>query len=246
MKKLLLLLVAAVSLGTAANAQFTHRFDIDMVRPTGLNSTNPGSGGVIDTVLFRVIVSQGSINAGTDTLGITTSSGRTRLVVTNNSYAQGDTLGIRITNDTISIPAQTGTYAYCGRIFMFDRANSTTGFVATTFDTTGYNSCVPLNVNFAAGVEDFKIFDNSKKVSVKVYPNPATGNTINLDYVAQNTTEAVVNIYDLTGRKVLTHSYGKAFKGQENYSVDISGINKGMYILEIRQDGIKATGQFIK
>lgn len=244
MKKLFTLLMAMVFVSAVANAQFTHRFDVDMVRPTGLTSSNPGGGGVIDTILFRVIVAQGSITAGIDTLGIGTSSGVIRLAVTNNSYATGDTLGLRITNDTIGIPANAGTYSYCGSVFMFDRSESTR--IASTFDTTGWRSCIPLTVNWATSVDDILSVDYHKSVKIKVYPNPAVGNEINLDYVAQSANEVVVNIYDISGRKVLSQNLGNAYKGQKDFSIDISAINKGMYILELRQDGIKATGQFVK
>ena len=67
-----------------------------------------------------------------------------------------------------------------------------------------------------------------------------------MDYVAQNASAVEVNVFDLTGRKVMSHSYGKVFKGQEGFNLDISSLNNGMYILELRQDGNKATSQFVK
>ena len=88
--------------------------------------------------------------------------------------------------------------------------------------------------------------ENTQSQKINVYPNPAVGNTINMDYVAQNASSVEVSVYDLTGRKVMSHSYGQSFKGQEGFNLDISSLNNGMYILEMRQEGIKATTQFVK
>jgi len=242
MKKLLLLslsaiLISSLAFGQSGNTQFTtvlntpapnSTIQVGQSFPFDVTITvNTGNIVPADTVIIAV---------GNDVLDIRT--GLTKNV--------NDTLRF---NTMLTLTSATATTTnICALAYLATISNNAAS-LAPKFDTTGQNfvSCNSVNIQFATGTET--IFVETSKIkeqAVSVYPNPATGNTINLDYVAQNTTEAVVNIYDLTGRKVLTHSYGKAFKGQENFSVDISGINKGMYILEIRQDGIKATGQFIK
>lgn len=245
MKKLFTLIMLTV-FAIGANAQtFTHKFDVTLLSPGNANVNTNTNYAFGDTL--RIILTQGNLTAS-DTLAVQNVVGVSTYTLSSLPRLQGDTIYLA-KQDTISIPATPGVYPYCVRAFILDRSNpsSFSSLISANFDTTGSNSCVQFTAGYATSVDDyFTKVDGTKLQKISVYPNPAIGDKINLDYIAQNASEVEVNIYDLTGRKVLSHSFGKAFKGQEGFNLDISGINNGMYILELRQDGIKATAQFMK
>ena len=225
---------------TLANAQ-THRFDVTLLRPApNFTVTAGGTYAIGDTV--RVILSQGSLTTN-DTIGLSTPDG-TSIYYFTAAQAQGDTVYLT-KQDTITFNTNVGTYDYCVRAYLFDRAQ--TDFVSPNFDTNGHRSCSAFTLQgWPSSTEEFTRVEKDRTLKLKLYPNPVVGNIVNLDYIAQNASEVEVNVFDISGRKVLNKSFGQAFKGQEGYGLDISELNIGMYILELRQDGIKATGQFVK
>jgi hypothetical protein len=246
MKKLLLLLVTVVCLGTAANAQFTHKFSVQKIIP--INPTVIAGQPYNITDSFVVTLDQGSLTP-TDTIafGSPITVGQNGPVVilrwgfTKN---QGDTIRLRYQNGvSFGTP---GSYNYCIRAFTFDRSSTT--LRPTSFDTTGWSDCSTLTVTgFPASTNDYFVKNEDlSKQKLNVYPNPATGNSIGMDFIAQNASVVTAKVYDLAGRTILSHTFDRAYKGKKDFKLDISAINKGLYILELRQNGIKATGQFVK
>lgn len=234
-------MIALVFVVSVAHAQTSTRFTTVLTSPTNNSTHNNGTTMIQEAT---VTVAAGAIVPG-DTIAfgdpITLSNTPPTVYIrTGITKAMGDTLQFNYTYNGLS--ANAGTNNYCVRAFLFNA-----GTFATGFDTTGYRSCNSVTfVGAPAGVNQIVFEKGIATQKVKIFPNPATADNINFDYVAQNASDVEVNVYDLTGRKVMSHSFGKAFKGQEGFSLDISSINKGMYILELRQDGIKATGQFMK
>lgn len=228
--------------GMFVNAQITHRFDVTLLRPSANFTVTAGNTYAIgDTV--RVILSQGGLTS-VDTIGLVTPGGISLYSFTTPRL-QGDTVFLA-KQDTVTAGTNVGNHNFCVRAFLFDRSVANTG-ISANFDTTGSRSCVPFTIQgWPTATNDFVLIENNKSLKLSISPNPAIGNKINLDYIAQNASNVDVNIYDMTGRKVFTQSFGKAFKGQEGYGLDISALNNGMYILELRQDGVKATGRFLK
>jgi hypothetical protein len=68
------------------------------------------------------------------------------------------------------------------------------------------------------------------------YPNPATGNTMNLLCDLCESSSVVVSVYNVAAEKVATYNYA-GFSGANIYSLDIGGLAHGVYYLMIRSNG---------
>ena len=74
------------------------------------------------------------------------------------------------------------------------------------------------------------------KLTVVIYPNPVS-NTLIIS--SENTLIDSISIYSLTGKKVLEDS-------KWLNSIDVSGLSRGMYFIEIYSDSEKSVKKFIK
>jgi len=71
---------------------------------------------------------------------------------------------------------------------------------------------------------------------IKIYPNPNNTGTLNIE----NAASGVVSIYNTIGQKVMTHNMDEA-KG----SINISALEKGLYIVILQSNGVKQTTKLI-
>lgn len=83
------------------------------------------------------------------------------------------------------------------------------------------------------------IFDNSR-TELKVYPNPATEN-ITISYTGQQK-KVTITIYDNAGRKVIV----KELDSQRLWQADISGLAKGIYLIQVNDGLIQKQEKLIK
>ena len=72
---------------------------------------------------------------------------------------------------------------------------------------------------------------------LQVYPNPAVNS---LKFSLDNLSETSVAVYDTNGRRVLETSI------DQNNSIDVSGLNKGVYLIQLEIEGQTVSKQFIK
>lgn len=113
-------------------------------------------------------------------------------------------------------------------------------FIDTTNDANNYD--VNANVTFKP-CEPTSIHDVEKsKNALKLYPNPA-GAQISFEVDASHTALAAT-INDISGREVLNATFNP--KAKTEYSLDISSLLPGMYIVQLHTDKGIATGKFIK
>ena len=68
--------------------------------------------------------------------------------------------------------------------------------------------------------------------SVKLVPNPVYNET-SLAINARVAGNAVVRVYDLNGRMVMDRNLGYVAEGEHSYTLDCSGMNKGMYLVNV-------------
>lgn len=74
--------------------------------------------------------------------------------------------------------------------------------------------------------------DQQTLKNISVYPNPAAGNTINIDLSKWNTENIEVNIFNPNGQMVLgTHTQGYS---PSLLSIDVSMLSTGIYYLNVR------------
>lgn len=123
-------------------------------------------------------------------------------------------------------------------------------FIGFENDTTIVRDTVPSNnaeLNYitvnctTSGINDV----NFNRVALNVYPNPASNN-INFRYSFVKTTEVNARIMDLTGRTLKIVSLGKVSAGEQKFEVDINGLPKGTYLLEVTTDSSKGISKFTK
>lgn len=99
--------------------------------------------------------------------------------------------------------------------------------------TSGYgNNAFVDNINLttgSAGVADANELANN----VSVYPNPITTSaTVNFNLVESN--NVTIEMVNALGQVVSTNNLGTLNAGEQNYSLDASNLNNGLYFVNIR------------
>jgi predicted dienelactone hydrolase len=126
------------------------------------------------------------------------------------------------TSNTYNATANGNYYCEVKYVYTNCAYNSNT----ETITTTGISSVVNAN-------------------SFSVYPNPAT-DMLMVSYTA--TTGAPVNfeLYDVAGRLVLSTREATQAATPVKKQIDLNGIESGTYVLQIRQQGVKAAYRIVK
>jgi len=83
------------------------------------------------------------------------------------------------------------------------------------------------------------ILDIHTKEALSIFPNPATS-TINVNYNFSANTPAAIRVTDVTGRVVLNKDLGNQTPGAQQFSVDVSTLNSGIYTIELITDQQRA------
>lgn len=92
---------------------------------------------------------------------------------------------------------------------------------STAIGYHGLGNCGATVVDFTLGIKSFDA------ENFKIYPNPAT-TFINMQLPA-NTAEAKITIYSVLGKKVK-----EAIIDSENSTIDLMGLNAGLYLMTIK------------
>jgi len=85
--------------------------------------------------------------------------------------------------------------------------------------------------------------NGDKKEALEVFPNPAV-DRLNFSLNLDKASDATVRIMDLTGRTVLTQDLGKVQTGKREFSVNVSSLNTGLYMIEVATEGKRAVSKF--
>jgi hypothetical protein len=84
-----------------------------------------------------------------------------------------------------------------------------------------------------------------EKVAITAYPNPAS-NEISVDYNFTKAENANIYIRDISGRTVTIKKLGHIGVGEHSFSVDISALTPGMYMLELSGGELSGVTKFNK
>lgn len=87
------------------------------------------------------------------------------------------------------------------------------------------------------------VVDNGQN-SMKIYPNPAI-TTATLDLSIVKNGNAVIKIYDITGKLVHSEKLGYLSEGDHHYTIDCSKFSHGMYLVNVNIGNESATSKFI-
>jgi uncharacterized protein (DUF1501 family) len=86
--------------------------------------------------------------------------------------------------------------------------------------------------------------DNTTRL-LGCYPNPASGNTT-LEYFLQKPGSVYIEIYYSSGRLVKQFEPVPGAFGYQSRSIDLSGLDDGLYIIKLRSDKFAGTVQVVK
>lgn len=83
------------------------------------------------------------------------------------------------------------------------------------------------------------IGENNKALQVSVYPNPTKG-ILNIDLAAKNSDKAVLNLFDIQGRKIISKE-----SNNSKETMNIENLSNGIYLLSIESGNLKTTKKII-
>jgi hypothetical protein len=110
---------------------------------------------------------------------------------------------------------------------------------------------IPVRVSDCYTVFDQKTFilkytgigSKTEESLLKIFPNPAK-DVINIDIFGYPEEDVQFTVYDIGGRKV----FGKSFRsrqGKGQYSLDLGGLEGGLYILNIRSSSFERSEKLV-
>ena len=97
-------------------------------------------------------------------------------------------------------------------------------------------------INYPKWIETYKDSDLS---SIIIFPNP-TKSALNIEFHIPVDEFAEINIYSLSGEKLMHVFSGRVTSGYSSIQADISSISNGTYLCELSYGGKKNTFKFIK
>lgn len=112
-------------------------------------------------------------------------------------------------------------------------------------DAFGSNDIVYLRVD-TLGIASVGITEATKNVSnISVYPNPAN-DYVQVGFETNNAGNIVISLSNLVGQNIAVFANTLTNAGYNNVTLDISALQKGIYFLNINDNGNVKTQKFIK
>ena len=125
--------------------------------------------------------------------------------------------------------SNSGTYSLC---------------LADFSNTIVCHSCVDIKLpgNYSgSSVLQSGIPEEMQSPTIKIYPNPASGNNLTID-LGDYKEDFELKIFNITGQLIQSNFY----KSQSSINVDISQFNKGLYLINFRSQGKEKSLKFVK
>jgi hypothetical protein len=116
--------------------------------------------------------------------------------------------------------------------------------VDTNGDTLPYpysTKSISINVS-VAGINKYL----SNNFFFDFYPNPTNSANINMVFQAPTNTQAQVIVYDMMGRAVYSNNLNNRNEINNTYSLDVSNLSQGMYIVNLIIDNVKVCKKLVR
>ncbi|MCO6460776.1 MAG: M4 family metallopeptidase [Saprospiraceae bacterium] len=99
---------------------------------------------------------------------------------------------------------------------------------------------------FANGKRDLNdvISQNILTDNVNIFPNPATSN-VNIQWISQSKMPGKINIYDTKGKKLVSRPVNLK-NGKNQFNLNTSQLQPGIYLIEIQRDNLSKTIKIVK
>ncbi|RFC54416.1 T9SS type A sorting domain-containing protein [Brumimicrobium aurantiacum] len=99
-------------------------------------------------------------------------------------------------------------------------------------------------INFTVLREDVGLKTEKTFSKINLYPNPVKNQ---LHFTTHsNTNKLEVEIYDLTGKRVVSQQFNNTDKGKIQNSIDVSRLREGLYLCRFSRGGTVVTRKFVK
>jgi hypothetical protein len=142
------------------------------------------------------------------------------------SYGQS---GVSLSPTASVTQSGTSTVNWCDSAWTVDSANG--GVIVTDLNVANNKPCTSIELtSWVTGVHPALL--NSTPKGIVLYPNPATYK-LNLLYHFDNTTDASIDIFDMTGKLVSHQELGKDLSGTMGFNVDLSNVSHGAYLIKL-------------
>lgn len=173
-----------------------------------------------------------SLNVGTGSLTIDLDE------IVSSVYA--DSCPVITVDQVVTIPAQSFTIgANSTASISFTLPPLPANFPTINTDCNVFGGATLLTVNCETGIEDL-----INPSSINLYPNPNNG-LFTLELEVLERSEVIVQIFDLTGRQILSNNYPKAFgKMKETFNLS-NNLSAGFYVLSLNVNGNHIQEHFI-
>ncbi|MEL7121506.1 MAG: T9SS type A sorting domain-containing protein, partial [Bacteroidota bacterium] len=119
-----------------------------------------------------------------------------------------------------------------------DNAQATAQFKNVSFEEFGNISAIA-----SVPLTDIAKKQTTQALTLNVWPNPSTG-VANLQLQSFIGNTAVIRVYDLTGKVMYSDKLGTVYENQ--YQLDLSSLEAGMYMITIESAGQLAKSKWIK
>lgn len=107
------------------------------------------------------------------------------------------------------------------------------------------NNRAAVKVIWGSGTSVNDLLAKKDKVNIDVFPNPSS-DVINFHYNFLKPSHTTVLVRDITGKIVKSRNFGKASTGDQKYSLDITSLSAGNYVLQFDTDEETAVTKFTK
>jgi hypothetical protein len=154
------------------------------------------------------------------------------------------------TNELMYYGGNTGFISAANRKRLLPNTDASNGGIWSVNYGAGTNlSCLGLTEmikrgcgSVIAGIEQL----SKNNFFFNLYPNPSDGSNINIDFQAPINTNAQLIIYDMMGRIVYTNNLNDRNEINSAYSLDVSNLASGVYMVNLVVDNIKVCQKLIK
>jgi len=86
----------------------------------------------------------------------------------------------------------------------------------------------------------------SNNYFLNLYPNPNGGAVLNINFQAPTNSNVQIEVYDMMGRAVSSYDLNNRNEINSTYSLDVSNLSQGMYMVNLVIDKVKVCQKFIK
>ncbi|MBA3683501.1 MAG: T9SS type A sorting domain-containing protein [Bacteroidetes bacterium] len=117
---------------------------------------------------------------------------------------------------------------------------ATIAAVSGTTSVTFYSKTVNVGDMLFAGVKE-----NSKATDFSIYPNPAAGKEITLQFTPNTIESYEVNIFNALGQNVKHLNLNKTNGSEYKETINVSELSSGLYYIKLRGNGYEGTQKLL-